>query len=75
MLRAVGRVVPAANQPAQLTAVMGGKKVSGQALITKGGEVSRPWRSVRRSDRQSGCIDSDCRGDQVVLGPGASSLR
>jgi uncharacterized cofD-like protein len=72
MLRAVGRVVPAANQPAQLTAVMGGKEVSGQALITKArGGVSAMEVGPDDLTANPAALAAIAAADQVVLGPGS----
>jgi uncharacterized cofD-like protein len=72
MLRAVGRVVPAANQPAQLTALMGGKKVSGQALITKArGGVSAMEVGPDDLTANPAALAAIAAADQVVLGPGS----
>jgi uncharacterized cofD-like protein len=72
MLRAVGRVVPAANEPADLSAVIGGVEVSGQALITKakGGitsmEVGPPGLTANPA-----ALEAIAGADQIVLGPGS----
>ena len=72
MLRAVGRVVPAANQPAELTAVMGGKEVSGQALITKArGGVSAMELGPDYLTANPAALAAIAAADQVVLGPGS----
>jgi uncharacterized cofD-like protein len=72
MLRAVGRVVPAANQPAELTAVMGGKEVSGQALITKArGGVSAMELGPDDLTANPAALAAIAAADQVVLGPGS----
>jgi uncharacterized cofD-like protein len=72
MLRAVGRVVPAANQAAQLTAVIGGEMVSGQALITKArGGVSAMEVGPDDLTASSAALAAIAGADQVVLGPGS----
>jgi len=72
MLRAVGRVVPAANQPAQLTAVIGGDEVSGQALITKArGGISAMEVGPEDLTANPAALAAIAAADQVVLGPGS----
>ena len=72
MLRAVGRVVPAANQAAQLTAMIGGQKVSGQALITKArGGVSAMELGPDDLMANPTALAAIAAADQVVLGPGS----
>ena len=72
MLRAVGRVVPAAHQAAQLTAIVGGEKVSGQALITKArGGVSAMEVGPDDLTANPAALAAIAEADQVVLGPGS----
>ena len=72
MLRAVGRVVPAANQPAQLTAIIGGARVSGQALITKtSGGVSAMELGPEDLTANPAALTAIGAADQIVLGPGS----
>ena len=72
MLRAVGRVVPAANQPALLTAIVGGERVSGQALITKArGGVSAMEVGPEDLTANPAALAAIAAADQVVLGPGS----
>ena len=72
MLGAVGRVVPAANQAAQLTATIGGRKVSGQALITKArGGVSAMELGPDDLTANVTALAAIAAADQVVLGPGS----
>lgn len=72
MLGAVGRVVPAANQPAELTAVVGGKRVSGQALITKARSgISAMEVGPDGVTANPAALAAIGAADQVVLGPGS----
>ena len=72
MLGAVGRVVPAANQPAELTAVMGGKRVSGQALITKARSgISAMEVGPEGLTANPAALSALAAADQIVLGPGS----
>ena len=72
MLGAVGRVVPAANQAAQLTAMVGGQTVSGQALITKArGGVSAMELGPDDLIANPTALAAIAAADQVVLGPGS----
>ena len=72
MLRAVGRVVPAANQAAQLSAIVAGHKVSGQALITKArGGVSAMELGPDDLTANPAALATIAEADQIVLGPGS----
>lgn len=72
MLRAVGRVVPAASRAAQLTAIVGGEKVSGQALITRArGGVSAMEVGPDDLTANPAALAAIAAADQVVLGPGS----
>lgn len=72
MLKAVGRVIPAANQPAQLTAIVGGERISGQALITKArGGVTSMELGPDDLTVNPAVLSSIAAADQVVLGPGS----
>jgi len=72
MLKAVGRVIPAANEPAQLTAMVGGSEVSGQALITKSqGGISAMKVGPVGLRANPTALDAIAGADQVVLGPGS----
>ncbi|HKY47338.1 MAG TPA: 2-phospho-L-lactate transferase CofD family protein, partial [Acidimicrobiia bacterium] len=72
MLGAVGRVVPAANQAAELTAVVGGKRVSGQALITKARSgISAMEVGPEGLTANPAALSAIAGADQIVLGPGS----
>ena len=72
MLRAVGRVVPAANEPAELRATVGGKEVSGQAVITKArGGISAMEVGPSDLTANQAALTAIAAADQVVLGPGS----
>lgn len=72
MLRAVGRVVPAANQAAQLTAIIGGERIGGQALITKTrGGISSMEVGPDDLTANPTALAAIAAADQVVLGPGS----
>jgi len=72
MLRAVGRVVPAANEPAELKAVIGGVEVSGQALITKSkGGISAMEVGPVGLTANPVALEAMAAADQIVLGPGS----
>jgi uncharacterized cofD-like protein len=72
MLGAVGRVVPAANEAAILSATVGGVPLRGQAVIAKarGGitsfEVGPPGLQAHPD-----ALQALARADQIVIGPGS----
>jgi uncharacterized cofD-like protein len=72
MLGAVGSVVPAANEPAQLTAIVGGQEITGQALITKArGGITNMTVGPDEIAANPAALEAIARADQLVLGPGS----
>lgn len=72
MLGALGAVIPVANDPVTLTAVVDGAHVKGQAAITRTegqvSELSIDPPDVMASRR---ALQAVARADQIVLGPGS----
>jgi uncharacterized cofD-like protein len=72
LLRTVGKVVPAANEPAALTAVVGGRRVEGQAVITKArGGISAMELGPEGLSANPAALAAIASADQIVLGPGS----
>jgi uncharacterized cofD-like protein len=72
LLRTVGKVVPAANEPAALTAVVGGRRVEGQAVITKArGGISAMELGPKGLSANPAALAAIASADQIVLGPGS----
>lgn len=72
LLRTVGKVVPAANEPAALSAVVGGQEVEGQAVITKArGGVTAMTLGPDSISANPGALAAMAAADQIVLGPGS----
>ncbi|HEY7564098.1 MAG TPA: gluconeogenesis factor YvcK family protein [Acidimicrobiia bacterium] len=72
LLRTVGKVIPAANEPAILTATIGGRVIAGQAAITKarGGVTTMALGPVGISANPN-ALAAIASADQIVLGPGS----
>lgn len=72
MLGAVGRVVPAANQPAVLQATVGGQRLTGQAVISKArGGVSSFRVGPEGLEAHPDALHAIANADQIVIGPGS----
>jgi uncharacterized cofD-like protein len=72
MLGAVGRVVPAANQPAVLRATVGGQELTGQAVISKArGGVSSFTVGPDGLEPYPDALHAIADADQIVIGPGS----
>jgi uncharacterized cofD-like protein len=72
LLRTVGKVVPAANEPAALTAVVGGRRLEGQAVITKArGGISAMELGPEGLSANPAALAAIAAADQIVLGPGS----
>jgi uncharacterized cofD-like protein len=72
LLRTVGKVVPAANEPTALTAVVGGRRVEGQAVITKAhGGISAMELGPEGLSANPAALAAIAAADQIVLGPGS----
>jgi len=72
LLRTVGKVVPAANEPAALAAVVGGRRVEGQAVITKArGGISAMELGPKGLSANPAALAAIASADQIVLGPGS----
>ena len=72
MLGAVGRVVPAANQPAVLKATVGGRELRGQAVISKArGGVSSFAVGPNELEAHPDALRAIADADQIVIGPGS----
>jgi uncharacterized cofD-like protein len=72
MLGAVGRVVPAANQPAVLTATVGGLDLTGQTIISKArGGISSFTVGPAGLEAHPDALHAIVSADQIVIGPGS----
>jgi uncharacterized cofD-like protein len=72
LLRTVGKVVPAANEAAALTAVVEGRRVVGQAVITKArGGISAMELGPEELSANPAALAAIATADQIVLGPGS----
>jgi uncharacterized cofD-like protein len=72
LLRTVGKVLPAANEPAALRAVVGGLEIEGHAEITKArGGVSAMTLGPAGISANPGALAAMAAADQIVLGPGS----
>lgn len=72
MLGALGDVIPVADQPVTLSAVIDGKPVNGQAAITSTiGQISNL--EIAPSDTMASrrALEAVARADQIVVGPGS----
>jgi uncharacterized cofD-like protein len=74
LLGAVGRVIPATEDPVSLTARVGDERVTGQVAIAKAGKHGR-IREVHLTPEDApaspGALDAIARADQIVLAPGS----
>jgi len=71
ILDIVGRVVPAANEPAVLRAVADGQEVLGQAAITKARKIETMSLGPEGLTPNSKAIEAIKAADQLILGPGS----
>ena len=72
MLGAVGKVVPAANQPAVLKATVGGREMTGQAIISKArGGISSFTVGPEGLGAHPDALHALASADQIVIGPGS----
>jgi uncharacterized cofD-like protein len=71
MLKAVGRVVPAAKAPAILTAIIEGRTVVGQAEITKARGIETMALGPHDLVANPAAVEAIARADQIILGPGS----
>lgn len=72
MLGVVGRVIPAANQAAVLTATVGGKKLRGQARISKArGGVTEYEVGPAELTANPEALQAIAEADQIIIGPGS----
>ena len=71
ILDIVGRVVPAANEPAVLRAVADGQEVLGQAAITKARKIETMSLGPEDLTPNSKAIEAIKAADQLILGPGS----
>jgi uncharacterized cofD-like protein len=71
MLKAVGRVIPAANKAAVLTASVGGKEVVGQAAITKTRDIDEIKVGPEGLHASDAALEAIGDADQLILGPGS----
>jgi uncharacterized cofD-like protein len=72
MLGAVGKVVPAANQPAVLNATVGGREMTGQAVISKArGGISSFTVGPGDLGAHPDALMAVAAADQIVIGPGS----
>lgn len=72
MLGALGEVIPVADVPIELTAIIDGSPVKGQAAITRSsGHISEV--SIDPSDTLASrrCLQAVANADQIVIGPGS----
>jgi uncharacterized cofD-like protein len=71
ILKTVGRVVPAANEPAELRAVAGGREVIGQAEITKSRGIQTMSLGPEGLKANPAALAAIAEADQLILGPGS----
>ena len=71
MLGTVGRVVPAANEPAELRALVGGQEVVGQAEITRTRGIVSIALAPEDLKPNPTALAAIARADQLILGPGS----
>jgi uncharacterized cofD-like protein len=72
LLGAIGRVVPAATEPARLSAVVGGRVVEGQVAIMKSrGGVESLDVGPEGIAANPAAVAAIAGADQIVLGPGS----
>ena len=71
ILRTVGRVVPVANEPAELRARAEGREIVGQAEITKTRRIESMLLGPEHIKANPAAIAAIAEADQVILGPGS----
>jgi uncharacterized cofD-like protein len=71
ILRAVGRVVPAATEAAVLKAIVGGKEVIGQAEITRSRGIETMSLGPADLIANPAAVSAIASADQIILGPGS----
>lgn len=72
MLRAIGSVIPVAEQRLRLEAVVDGNPVSGQVAISKSrGHISELTVVPRGAEATPAAVDALLAAEQIVLGPGS----
>ena len=71
MLEAVGRVVPAANEPAELRALIDGREIVGQAEITKTRGIVSVSLAPEDLEANPTALGAIANADQIILGPGS----
>jgi uncharacterized cofD-like protein len=71
ILKTVGRVVPAATEPAQLRAVANGQEVVGQAEITKSLHIESIALGPENLRPNPAALTAIAQADQLILGPGS----
>ena len=71
ILNIVGKVVPAAIEPAELRAVAGGREVVGQAAITKVRDIETMSLGPESLIANPKAVEAIRTADQLILGPGS----
>lgn len=71
ILNIVGKVVPAAIEPAELRAVAGGREVVGQAAITKARNIETMSLGPDDLAANPKAVEAIRAADQLILGPGS----
>ncbi len=71
ILNIVGKVVPAAIEPAELRAVAGGREVVGQAAITKARNIETMSLGPDDLAPNPKAVEAIRAADQLILGPGS----
>jgi uncharacterized cofD-like protein len=71
ILKTVGRVVPAATEPAELRAIAGGREVRGQAEITKARDIESISLGPEGLKANPAALTAMAEADQLILGPGS----
>lgn len=71
ILNIVGKVVPAAIEPAELRAVAGGRDVVGQAAITKARDIETMSLGPDDLAPNPKAVEAIRAADQLILGPGS----
>jgi uncharacterized cofD-like protein len=71
MLNAVGRVVPAATEPAVLRAIVNGTEVVGQAAITNSQRIETMALGPEGIAANPAALRAITEADQIILGPGS----
>ena len=71
ILDIVGKVVPAAIEPAELRALAGGREVVGQAEITKARDIETMSLGPEALVANPKAVEAIRNADQLILGPGS----